>query len=78
MRKYHIQNREDYTKYNRLCGHIKHLAARIRDLEGKSATRIASSTSLLQKLYNMGRCEKMGERGGNTTGGREGGERKVG
>ena len=54
MRKYHIQNREDYTRYNRICGYIKNLAARIRDLDAKSATRAESSSAIVQKLYNMG------------------------
>ena len=54
MRKYHIQNREDYTKYNKICGGIKSLAARIRDLDTKSATRSESSAALIQKLYNLG------------------------
>lgn len=68
MRKYHIQNREDYTRYNRICGYIKNLAARIRDLDAKSATRAESSSAIVQKLYNMGimataqslaQCEKV-------------------
>ena len=54
MRKYHLQNREDYTKYNRMCGHIKNMAARIRDLDPKSPCRAESSAALLQKLYNLG------------------------
>lgn len=54
MRKYHLQNREDYTKYNRMCGYIKNLAARIGDLDLKSGCRVESSAALLQKLYNLG------------------------
>jgi len=54
MRKYHLQSREDYTKYNRICGQIKNMAARIRDLDPRSECRNESSAALLQKLYNLG------------------------
>ena len=30
MRKYHIQNREDYTSYTRICGMICKLAAKLK------------------------------------------------
>lgn len=54
MRKYHVQRREDYTKYNKICGTIKSLAARIKDLPANNTLRSESSASLIQKLYNMG------------------------
>ena len=54
MRKYHVQNREDYSKYNKICGSIRSLAARIKELAPKSKFRNESTAALLQKLYNLG------------------------
>ncbi|KOB69335.1 putative U3 small nucleolar ribonucleoprotein IMP3 [Operophtera brumata] len=41
MKKYHIQKREDYTKF-------------IKDLDASSEFRTESSAQLLEKLYQMG------------------------
>ncbi|XP_063673996.1 U3 small nucleolar ribonucleoprotein protein IMP3-like isoform X2 [Bolinopsis microptera] len=54
MRKYHLQNHEDYMKYNRMCVYIKNVAAQLKDLDSKSECRTESSEALLQKLYNLG------------------------
>ena len=54
LRKYHIQKREDYSKYNKLCGNIKSITAKIKELDPKDPMRNESTTQLLEKLYNMG------------------------
>lgn len=54
LRKYHIQKREDYTKYNRLCGSIHQLANKIKNLDPKDPFRAESTEKLLTKLYNLG------------------------
>ncbi|OQV15089.1 U3 small nucleolar ribonucleoprotein IMP3 [Hypsibius exemplaris] len=54
MRKYHIQRREDYTKYNKLSREIRELANAIKDLDPKDPFRIESTSRLLEKLYSMG------------------------
>ena len=54
LRKYHIQKREDYTKYNKLCGSIHELANKIKNLDSKDPFRAESTEKLLMKLYNMG------------------------
>ena len=54
LRKYHVQKREDYTKYNKLRGAIFQLATKIKELNIKDPFRIESTTRLLSKLYNMG------------------------
>ncbi|VVC86990.1 U3 small nucleolar ribonucleoprotein protein IMP3 [Leptidea sinapis] len=54
MRKYHIQKREDYTKYNKLSRDIRELANKIKDLDANSDFRTESSAQLLEKLYQMG------------------------
>merc|ERR1712170_245407 len=47
MRRYHIQDRDDYKKYNKLCGQVTKLSA-------ADPVRIELTDKLLDKLYNMG------------------------
>ena len=54
MRRYHIQQREDYVAYNKICGMVGQLAAKLRTLEPDDAFRIAMTDQLLDKLHNMG------------------------
>ncbi|RZF35848.1 hypothetical protein LSTR_LSTR014178 [Laodelphax striatellus] len=54
MRKYCIQKREDYTKYNKLSREVRDLARKIRDLDSKDPFRTEASAKLLEKLYMMG------------------------
>ncbi|GKY94970.1 hypothetical protein MPSEU_000461700 [Mayamaea pseudoterrestris] len=54
MRRYHIQKREDYTSYQRICGMITQLAAKIKTLPADDSFRIAMTEQLLTKLSNMG------------------------
>ncbi len=54
LRKYHIQRREDYVAYNRLCGLVTRLAAKLRQLPPSSECRIECTELLLDKLFRMG------------------------
>jgi len=54
MRRYHLQHREDYKKYNKLCGFIKGLTTKIKKLNTKDSFRTKITEQLLEKLYNMG------------------------
>ena len=54
MRRYHIQNREDYTSYNRICGMVTKLTAKLKTLPADNSFRIAMTEQLLTKLENMG------------------------
>ncbi|TFJ84552.1 hypothetical protein NSK_004017 [Nannochloropsis salina CCMP1776] len=54
LRRYHIQDREDYVKYNKICGHITKLTAKLKDLKPEDEFRIKMTDDLLSKLYNMG------------------------
>lgn len=54
MRTYHIQNREDYHKYNRICGDIRKLAHKLSLLPPTDPFRHKHEKLLLEKLYNMG------------------------
>lgn len=54
MRMYHIQDREDYHKYNRICGDIRQLAHKLSLLPPTDQFRHKQEKLLLDKLYNMG------------------------
>ncbi|PWA17415.1 hypothetical protein CCH79_00011226, partial [Gambusia affinis] len=54
LRKYHIEKREDYTKYNKLSRNIRELAQKIRDLDEKDGFRAQSTHRFLEKLYSIG------------------------
>ncbi|XP_033102104.1 U3 small nucleolar ribonucleoprotein protein IMP3-like [Anneissia japonica] len=54
LRKYHIQKREDYTKYNKLSRHVRELTKKIRQLDVKDLFRTECTSQLLEKLFRMG------------------------
>ncbi|CCE61575.1 hypothetical protein TPHA_0A05000 [Tetrapisispora phaffii CBS 4417] len=54
MRTYHIQNREDYHRYNRLCGDVRRLANKLSLLPPTDPFRRKQEQLLLEKLYAMG------------------------
>ncbi|RYC62122.1 hypothetical protein CHU98_g4115 [Xylaria longipes] len=54
IRRYMIQDRGDYQKYNKLCGSLRQLAHRLSLLPPESATRQKHEKLLLEKLYDMG------------------------
>lgn len=54
MRRYHIQQREDYQAYNRLCGSIRGLAHKLAQLPEQDPFRTKYEDMLLSKLYDMG------------------------
>ncbi|KAK9814448.1 hypothetical protein WJX72_006043 [[Myrmecia] bisecta] len=54
MRRYHIQDRDDYKKYNKVVGQITKLTSIMKRLDAKDETRIELTDQLLDKLYNMG------------------------
>ncbi|CAO1638651.1 unnamed protein product [Sympodiomycopsis kandeliae] len=54
MRRYHIQNRDDYHKYNQLVGKLRHLSLRLSTLPSNDPFRTKQEDQLLSKLYDMG------------------------
>ncbi|KAJ9057015.1 U3 small nucleolar ribonucleoprotein imp3 [Entomophthora muscae] len=54
VRRYLIQNREDYTKYNKLCGQIHKVANKIALLHDRDPFRREKEVALLNKIYDMG------------------------
>ena len=49
MRRYHIQERDDYKKYNKVAGMITKLVAQLRQLDARDAERIKLTDRLLTK-----------------------------
>ena len=54
MRRYHIQRREDYIKYNKICGYVTRMVNQMTKLSASDPFRIEMSQHLLNKLYAMG------------------------
>ncbi|UOH84044.1 hypothetical protein LQV05_000836 [Cryptococcus neoformans] len=54
MRKYHIQDREDYHKYNKLCGSLRSLIHKLSILPANDPFRQQKEAEMLDKLYDMG------------------------
>ncbi|XP_022322177.2 U3 small nucleolar ribonucleoprotein IMP3-like [Crassostrea virginica] len=57
LKKYYIQRREDYTKYNKLSRHVRELAKKIKELDAKDPFRTEATSQLLEKLFSMGLIE---------------------
>ena len=54
LRRYLIQDREDYVKYSRIVGTITKLVARLKNLDSEDSFRISVTESLLHRLCSMG------------------------
>lgn len=54
MSMYHVQNRDDYSKYNKMCGQIRKLAHKLSQLKPEDPVRIKHEELLLEKLTKMG------------------------
>jgi len=54
LRRYHIQNREDYVAYSKICGMVTKLAAKLKTLSPEDPFRIAMTDQLLTKLCDIG------------------------
>ena len=58
MRRYHIQNRDDYVSYTRICGMVTKLSSKIKTLKADDPFRIAITDQLLTKLHDLGIINK--------------------
>lgn len=58
LRRYHIQNRDDYTSYSSICGMVTKLATKIKTLKPDDPFRIAMTDQLLTKLEDLGLINK--------------------
>lgn len=54
VRRFHLQHREDYTRYNCLARQLRELARRLRELPAEAPFRAQASAQLLDKAYQMG------------------------
>ena len=54
MRRYHIQGRDDYAAYNRLCGLVTKLAATLKRLPPDDPDRIELTEAVLGRCYDLG------------------------
>eukprot|EP01101_Sappina_pedata_P007605 TRINITY_DN4057_c0_g1_i1.p1 TRINITY_DN4057_c0_g1~~TRINITY_DN4057_c0_g1_i1.p1 ORF type:complete len:184 (-),score=86.58 TRINITY_DN4057_c0_g1_i1:89-640(-) len=54
LRRFHIQRREDYLEYNKLCGQIEKVVLRLKALKPEDPYRIETTERLLDKLFEMG------------------------
>lgn len=54
MRRYHIQDRDDYKKYNKLCGMVTRLCSVLKKMDARDPVRQQLTEQLLEKLYNVG------------------------
>jgi U3 small nucleolar ribonucleoprotein protein IMP3 len=50
MRRYHIEQREEYVAYNKICGKVHALVHRLKSLDPADPFRIKMTDMLLQKL----------------------------
>jgi len=54
MRRYHIQDRNDFIAYEKICGQVTKLSAKLKTLPADDSFRITMTDQLLKKLYDIG------------------------
>ena len=54
VRRYHLQDRDDYKRYNAVCGLDTRLVHKLQQLDPKDEARIQMAAQLTKKLYAMG------------------------
>jgi len=54
MRRYHLGDRDEYKRYNKLCGAITKLTATLGKIDPRDETRVKITEQLLAKLYAIG------------------------
>lgn len=54
LRRYHIQDREDYHTYNKIVGHVTKLTSVLKQLDERDPKRIEFTDRLLNQLYACG------------------------
>ncbi|ERN20112.1 hypothetical protein AMTRI_Chr06g179260 [Amborella trichopoda] len=54
MQRYHVTGRDDYKKYQKLCGMVTKLGNILKQIDPKDPFRIKMTDELIEKLYNIG------------------------
>ena len=62
LRRYHIQDREDYHTYNKIVGMITSLTTHLKKMDPRDPVRIELTDLLLDKVSGSHRIEKESER----------------
>ena len=58
LRRYHIQNRNEFIAYRKICCDVTQLASKLKTLPPEDSFRIAMTEQLLTKLFDMGIIDK--------------------
>ena len=54
IRRYHVQDREEYKELNKVCGMVTKLTNLLRQIDPRDPNRVEMTEKLLDKLYSMG------------------------
>lgn len=54
IRRYHVQDRDDYHAYNKLCGQVTKLVTMLKNMSQDDPVRIELTDRLVDKLYALG------------------------
>ena len=54
IRRYHLRDRDEFKRYNKLCGSVTKLAAALKRLDARDETRTEVTEAMLRKLYDIG------------------------
>ena len=54
LRRYHVQDREDYHTYNKVIGMITKLTTQLKNLNPNDPVRIEATDQLVEKLHGLG------------------------
>ena len=54
LRRYHVQDREDYHAYNKICGMVTQLVTLLKKLDQRDDVRIEITDQLVEKLFGVG------------------------
>uniref|UniRef100_A0A7S0Q3W6 U3 small nucleolar ribonucleoprotein protein IMP3 n=1 Tax=Coccolithus braarudii TaxID=221442 RepID=A0A7S0Q3W6_9EUKA len=54
LRRYHVQDREDYHAYNKVCGMVTKMVTMLKALDPRDPVRIDLTEQLLHKLHSIG------------------------
>ena len=54
LRRYHVQDREDYHTYNKICGMVTQLVTKLKALDQRDPVRVELTDTLLDRLFASG------------------------
>jgi U3 small nucleolar ribonucleoprotein protein IMP3 len=54
IRRYHVQDREEYKELNKICGMVTKLTNMLKQIDPRDQARVEMTKQLLEKLYSMG------------------------